>query len=536
MHTKFRLLIQKPHLYVAIFFLIYLIIGISVYKDYGISWDEPSHREIAAVSAKYLLSIFRPDFQPPQFASLPALSEYSARQYGVVFDLPMYAADMLLGYNGKMPEAYYLRHLFNFFLFYISVFFLFLIVKNRFGSMGLGLAAALFLILSPRIFADSFYGKDVVFLSLFIICIYFFVEHLKRKTVTSAVLFAFASALLVDQRITGIIIPFLAVVMSLIDAVKQDRPVQHLPKMILLLCLYLVSFCVFMVLFWPYLWENPLNRFIDAFTVMKKYAVFSYDVLYWGEYIKSTAVPWHYILVWILMTTPLIYIFFYLFGAGSIFWMITKNRLTIYSDENEQQDFLFMLLFFVPLFAVIVLQSALYDGWRHMYFLYAPFILISMSGFNTIFKQAMGGHSIREYGAAILIAFVVTMNTGGIAYYMIKNHPFQNIYFNWLAGSNAGQKFELDYWGLSFRQGLEYIVLYDKSPVIHLSTNVIPPLLNNAVFLKKHDLDRLRLTDAAHADYYLTNYRWHPKPYPLNDEIFSISVDNLKIFSVFKLR
>ena len=205
------------------FFLAYLAIGLSVYKDYGISWDEPTHRQIASVNAKYLSGIFFPGLHIPQFAALPPLAEYSAKQYSVVFDLPMYVADLLLGYNGNMPEAYYLRHLGNFLLFYISVFFFYLIVRNRFDNPALGLIACFFMILSPRIFAESFYGKDIVFLSLFIISIYVFIRYLNRKTLMNSLLFALATALVVDQRITGIFIPFLAVFMTGIDEIKADH-------------------------------------------------------------------------------------------------------------------------------------------------------------------------------------------------------------------------------------------------------------------------------------------------------------------------
>ena len=96
-NKKLSWLFKKPRIYVLIFFLVYLAIGISVYKDYGISWDEPTHREIASVTAKYLASLFMPGFHSPEFASLPPLAEYSAKQYGVIFDLPMYVADAPAG-------------------------------------------------------------------------------------------------------------------------------------------------------------------------------------------------------------------------------------------------------------------------------------------------------------------------------------------------------------------------------------------------------------------------------------------------------
>jgi hypothetical protein len=117
----------------------------------------------------------------------------------------------------------------------------------------------------------------------------------------------------------------------------------------------------------------------------------------------------------------------------------------------------------------------------------------------------------------------------------VRYHPFQNVYFNRLAGNNVGRNFELDYWGLSFRRGLEYIVKNDNRPVIGLAANAIIPMINNSVFLDKQDIGRLRLADIRQADYFLTNYRWHPQPYQLANEVYSVSVDNLTIMSVFKL-
>jgi hypothetical protein len=534
-NKKLSSLFDIPRSCVLIFFLIYLTIGVAIYQDYGISWDEPIHREIASVTAKYLASLFMPDFQPPEFASLPSLAKYSARQYGIIFDLPMYVADLLLGYNGKMPEAYYLRHLCNFLLFYVSVFFFYLIVRNRFESRAFGLIACFFLILSPRIFAESFYGKDIVFLSFFIISIYFFIRYLNRKTTMNSILFALATALVVDQRITGVFIPFLAVTVTGIDEMKAGRTFNNLRKRLFPLFIYLVSFSFFMVLFLPYLWENPVRNFIDAFTKMNKFPI-TYNVLYLGAFIKSTEVPWHYIPLWILITTPIIYTYFFMIGFCLTTQEMIKGGIKLYSNDRERQDFLFILLFVVPLAAVIVLNSALYDGWRHMYFIYAPFLLIAMTGAARLLGLIAAASSARERCAALFVAAAVVLCIISTSYQMIRYHPFQNVYFNTLAGSNVGQAFELDYWGLSFRKGLEYIVKNDKKPIIGLLANPIAPMKNNAVFLEKQDITRLRHANINQANYFLTNYRWHPQPYQLTNEVYSITVDNQKILSIFKLR
>jgi hypothetical protein len=210
-----------------------------------------------------------------------------------------------------------------------------------------------------------------------------------------------------------------------------------------------------------------------------------------------------------------------------------KNGIILYENDKERQDFLFLLLFIVPLAAVIVLNSSLYDGWRHMYFIYAPFLLIAMAGVVGFIEEVNSG---LERRASLFIAGVIVLYLISTSCQMVRYHPFQNVYFNNLAGNNVGEIFELDYWGLSFRQGLEYIVKNDKRPVIGVKANVTAPMINNTILLDKQDMKRLRHADIDRASYFLTNYRWHPQPYPLANEVFTVAVDNVKIMSVFKLR
>ena len=135
---NFALLIKRPIVSVLLFFLVFLIIGLSAYKDYGVSLDEPSQGTIALVTAKYLLSVLSPGQDFPQFSKVPSLADYDNKEYGVIFELPIFLAQGFFIKDFSGAEPFYLRHLCTFLLFYISVFFFFLIVKDRFetGSWG----------------------------------------------------------------------------------------------------------------------------------------------------------------------------------------------------------------------------------------------------------------------------------------------------------------------------------------------------------------------------------------------------------------
>ena len=99
-----------------IIFFSFLIIGILIYGDYGISWDEPYHRINGFVSLNFLRNIFSLNIYPGLEHDSKFLAE-SSKMYGVLFDLPMAFIEKKLQIDD--PKNYFLiRHFFNFFIFF----------------------------------------------------------------------------------------------------------------------------------------------------------------------------------------------------------------------------------------------------------------------------------------------------------------------------------------------------------------------------------------------------------------------------------
>ena len=126
-----------------------------------------------------------------------------------------------------------------------------------------------------------------------------------------------------------------------------------------------------------------------------------------------------------------------------------------------------------------------------------------------------------------------------IASFMIINHPYQNVYFNFLAGKNMSiikKKFELDYWGLSYKQALEYIVRNDTNKIIKVLPANHPGKINASMLnkIERNKLEFVRSIDDA--KYFLSNFRWHKEEYPYDNEFYSIKVDGGKIMVVYKLK
>ena len=520
-------LIEKKYkIVVCLFFAAYLFIGISIFKHYGISWDEHWQRRIGIINSLYA------------FKGVQRLLTDRERYHGTAFETLLVATERILNLSKSPRATFFMRHLLTFLLFYTGVLFFYRLCKYRFGSWKIGLLGSLFLILSPRIFAHSFYNsKDIAFLAMFIISIYTLVKYLDKKTLSTAAFHALACALLIDIRILGIIVPFLTLIFFIGDLLVTRTEKIERKKIIGSFFTYAFLLIFFTVLFWPLLWKNPVYHFINAFKLMSHYSFYSGTVLYLGDYLQASNLPWHYISVWIVITTPVFYTFYFFIGCFVSIKLLLRNPIQFYLSKKN--DFILILWFFLPLVAVIVFRSILYDAWRQMFFIYPAFLILSLVGLISLFefiKLKFQGLSYKIINVTLILVIVFSLiNT---ARFMIRYHPYQNVYFNILAGRDMNEiknNFELDYWGLSYRKGLEYILKKDRNKIIKVYVANWPGKAN-AHMLTSDDIKRLLyVKNLEEAKYFLSNYRWHKEEYPLKEEYYSIKIDGTKIMVVYKM-
>ena len=106
-------------------------------------------------------------------------------------------------YGIKDSRNYFLlRHLVTFLIFFSSTFFFYLLLKNKFKSVFYALLGTSFLIISPRIFANSFYNsKDIIFMSLFIISLFYSLRFLKSKDILNGFILSIIYALAINLKL-----------------------------------------------------------------------------------------------------------------------------------------------------------------------------------------------------------------------------------------------------------------------------------------------------------------------------------------------
>ena len=526
---------------VGVFFGLLLVGGLRIVRDYGSFTDEDFCRESGQVSLIYLYEILPPAWLPARAAARLAatpprnrLMQYVDRDYGVAFELPMTLVEKASGYS-QMRDILFLRHTCVFLVCFVGLVAFYWLGAQRLGSWRAGLLGALLLVLSPRQFADSFYNsKDAVFLACYLLATASLVAFVRRPNAARAAVHALACALAIDVRIMGVLLPVCTVALMLLRIVRGAYAGQQAWRA---LALYSGLLVLLVVGLWPYLWPAPWANFHAAFVNMSH---FRWDgaILYRGKLIPTVRqIPWHYPLVWLGITVPILYLVGLAISLALLGRQLGRRRWQLYATDGEWQDLLCWALGAGPLVAVIGLHSVLYDGWRQLYFVYPPLLLLALHGLVTAWRWHPPWPSL---WASWRVALSITLATAlaGIASTMLRLHPLENLYFNALAGVHPELRYEYDYWGLSLRQGLEWIARHDARRRIRVRTNlVVTDILNHYMLTPAEQRRLIIVRESDSADYFLTTYQGHLQPYSFGPPVYGLRADaeGRRVFDIFRL-
>jgi hypothetical protein len=297
---------------------------------------------------------------------------------------------------------------------------------------------------------------------------------------------------------------------------------------------YLAATLAVAFLGWPYLWATPLTELWAAFHRLKSYS-WAETCLYFGKLIPSNQLPWHYLPVWILITTPVAYSLLALLGLSRQLTRLFRSQGACLRSIAAQADAWFSLWLLGPVLVVMGTRAVVYDGWRHVYFIYPALLLFTVQGLRFLVRVVSARRPMRWVAGALLAAALLELPLTAVR--MVRMHPFQNVYFSFLPAPLAEQWFERDYWGLAFRQGLEWLLTHDASPQITIQmVSMQEPLYNNSLLLPQAERARIQYQPNARARYYITGYRWHPQSYldSVGREVYHIRAEGVKILSIFQ--
>ncbi|TGE05618.1 ArnT family glycosyltransferase [Hymenobacter fodinae] len=517
------------------FFGLLVLLGLGLYRNYGVGWDEQIDRLNGIINAKYVAMQLAPELakRQPTFAAIPNLYGSQDTDHGVFYQLPLVVLEKVARVEDSR-DVYFLRHLVVWLTCVAGTWVVYRLGAWRFGSWRWGLLTAVLLVLSPRMFAESFYNyKDPVFMGFFALGIYTLVRWLRKPTWQRALSHALATGAAIDVRTMGVLLVPLTLGFAVVEL--WQRPDVRRPLLLSGL-LYLPLTAAVVVLGWPYLWENPVGHFLEVFQSFSRYRTDMLTV-YLGQEISVRELPWHYVPVWLFVTTPVLYSVLFVLGLVGVYWA-ARRPFAWLSTTWGRLDLLLVTWCLGPVVAIIVLNSVIYDGWRHLYFIYPAFLLLAVRALHTLWYAWRSATSSAGLVAGWLGLGLFVASLATVAYRMVQDHPYQNMYFS-LPGATAGRLFERDYWALSGREGVEWILAHDTAPQVAVGTDARSRLvLHNAqLLLPPAERARLRMVPPEQATYFLTTYRWHPGPYPAYGKpLYERQVNGVTILSIFRLR
>ena len=470
---------------------LFALAAVALFRDYGIPWDEPVQKEYGDRILRWYES---------GFSYQGALEWKNTFLYGGFVEslLELFALRSPLG-------VYETRHLITPLFGIIG-----LIAVQRIGSLlggaPAGAMSALFLALTPVFFSHSFYNsKDLPFAAFFAFSLYYLLAIFRASPDVRGSLylkFGVWTGCALGVRIGGVfLIGYLALVIIVLAISRSSREEGFVRRSAAWGLLSTAIAWGIMLIAWPWAQQSPIKHPFEALTAASKFPWLA-EVLFNGRSITSTELPWSYLPTWFAISLPEFY--FLCFSLGVFTLMLRpgkpsreaapgkrgsrKNRKPASSTRVKPEPLvraseIKLLLFFAvfPVVAAIVLQSTLYDGLRHFLFVLPPLAALAGVGASAYFRSSIS----RKW--KWLVAALLTVTLGDTLQAMARLHPYESIYFNRLfaGGQNAGaQRFETDYWGLSYKEAAEWLVKNYHSTAPVRVANCADPFLTD-YFLTK---------------------------------------------------
>ena len=499
--------------------------------DFGITGDE----ELQKVYGEKILSYFETDGEDDS-----ALNYKNLYYYGGLFD---YCAAWL---NAKIGgfDPYDMRHMLNAFVGFLMMLFTGLLAKELSNSWRVAFFALLLIVLSPRIFGHSMNNpKDIPFAAAYVFSALYlirFMKELPRPSTKTIVFLTLGIAASINVRVGGILlIAYFGLFTGVSYLWKKElrEKLTDFPKMakVALKALIVIVGAYFLgMLYWPYAQQAPLSNPLKALSEMSNFST-SIRMLFEGEHLWSDELPWYYIPKWIAISAPVVV----LAGLAAFLAFFGINFKKI---DNRSWIFTGFIVVF-PIGYAIYKESSLYDGMRHFLFVYPILAVLAAYGWEQLiqFKDSKG-FKMAVQGVLILL-FALP------AVWMIKNHPYQYLYFNELAGGvNAAYgKYETDYWMNSMKGLCEWLVENDDQiksgeevkvitncavPVIHYMKNLAP---NVKVYYS-----RFNNRNQYAGKYYLYISRFLDRnfmlngAYPMEEVVYTENVGDIVIGAITK--
>lgn len=416
--------------------------------DFGESWD----LVFAEMRGRATYDFYFDGFNGDRFNAVIPLS---SRYYGPLSDLLITIAQQ--GTNDGV-ERLEIRTVLQAMISLSCLIPIFLIA-TRVVSKPLALVAVILVAATPAFFGHAFINpKDSVFASTFLWALYLILvcfEDGRRPGYVALVGLGTLLGVVTSIRYIGgyllLLVPLAAIVLptlrveggGVLDAMRSNA-LRHVGAFVIL-CLTLAA--TYVAVMPSLLADLQTQTFLDIFSKFANYP-WTGKVLYFGEYYSAHELPWHYLYGYMLVQLPLYYHLFLLIVLAAF---VVAPRVTVASfrgflkrdDRAASTVVILTAALIIPILLILVMRPSLYDAFRHVLFLVPILCLLLYIAF-------LGVLAILPRIASVAICVIAVLCLGEAVGAAMRLHPYEYTYYNPLVKPQG--KFELDYWGTSFRE------------------------------------------------------------------------------------
>ena len=389
---------------------LFLIVCALTRDDYHMVVDHADQNLIGMAALDYLAGDGERAFDQ--------LLSYHDRYYGPLVEAPIVLVQRSLDLRDSAARhsRYLLHH--SFFLF--GGICCYLLTYRLFYSRKLSLITMILFLLHPHIYVHSIINsKDPAALALFMVSLYLIHRAFRRETLGAFLLCGIGIGLVTNLRIVGIVL--FAAVLSLraLDLAFAESARERKRALLTGGGVALVAILTYYATM-PGLWTDPAGRFAEALGVLNAHPS-AFSNLFQGEWLYGPdGPPWDYVPVWVGITTPPATLLLSLVGTTSLAWRARRRPRDILRNGPLRFGMLLLLLPVVTTAGVVVLGSNISQGWRHLFFLYAPLIGLAAFGLHwlTSFSRerwvAAGAYALAGIAVAVVIVALVRIHPYGV--------------------------------------------------------------------------------------------------------------------------
>ncbi len=430
------------------------IVVLLTFRDYGVTWDEELQSQYGFAIADYYLS----GFKDTRYAQI-----FNLYLYGGTFDGLAAFIDLI-----TPLDIYDSRHLLNAMFGLLGLWGTWKLGRFLGGEV-VGLLALILCALIPSYYGHIFNNpKDVPFAAGIVWTIYYMSRSFKKREWFTLIKLGLVAGFTLGVRVGGVMVFAYWLVPMMGPALlpflrKRKRNMKTLRAAAkemtkrgwrIVLPVSLIAYAV-MLFCWPWAQQNPI---LNPYKALCEFSDFPQDVevLIEGNICRSTQLPWTYVPLYFGIQLPGFFLF--LLASSVVFFKkIWKPMLF----EQKQSLTLVLMMSLIPVLYATLGHPALYDTVRHFMFVIPLASVVAALGARGLYTWSLSRTRKKRYKRAITIGLCIVLLMASIMQIvmMARLHPYEYIYANIFAGGVRGAygRYELDYWGSSFKEAAEKI-------------------------------------------------------------------------------